>query len=70
MNEHILTGTECEFRDPSRDPAPNPCPDCKRTYLNGENITIMVPVPDGGQRIVWSGCVDCWLIRTQPRDLT
>jgi hypothetical protein len=57
MNEFRLT-------DPTREPAPTPCPDCGRAYLNGENVTLAVPAPGGGSRVAWSGCVDCWVRRT------
>lgn len=52
--------------DTTREPHKAPCPDCGRTYLNGENVTISVPAPDGGYRTPWSGCVDCWVKRTSP----
>lgn len=57
---------EFTLHDVRRAPHPTPCPDCGRTYLNGEGITWTVPDPDGGQRTVWSGCVDCWIRRTNP----
>lgn len=53
--------------DLARDPHPVPCPDCGRAYLNGENITVHAPTAEpNGTRVVWSGCVDCWVRRTDP----
>ena len=65
MTESSLMG-DFRLRDMSREPYPAPCPDCGRTYLNGENVTWQVPATDGGQRVVWSGCADCWVRRTNP----
>lgn len=46
---------------------PEPCTDCGRTYLQGENITWQVPTAEpNGHRVVWEGCVDCWIRRTNP----
>lgn len=52
--------------DTTRQPHSTPCPDCSRTYLNGENVTMTVPSSEGGYRVVWSGCCDCWIGRTSP----
>lgn len=51
--------------DVSRQPYPEPCPDCHRIHLNGEHIALNVPTTDG-TRVAWEGCVDCWVARTGP----
>lgn len=54
--------------DQSRNLYPKPCPDCGRSYLNGENVTWNVPMAESNSyRTVWTGCVDCWLKRTNPQ---
>ena len=63
MSEYIHV-ENMRLRDMSREPYPTPCPDCGRTYLNGEGISISVPAPENKTRIAWSGCIDCWLRRT------
>lgn len=55
------------LRDTQRDPHPEPCSDCGRTHLNGEHLEFRVVTAIPGEyRVVWEGCVDCWLIRTNP----
>lgn len=56
-----------KLTDPSREPHASPCPDCGRIYMNGENVRINVPDAAGGFRAAWSGCVDCWVLRTEPK---
>lgn len=53
--------------DPGRQPHPDPCSDCGRTYLRGEHVQVRVPIAEpGATRLAWSGCVDCWLKHTTP----
>jgi len=53
--------------DITRENFPTPCPDCHREHLNGEHVSFSVPTPEGGlSRIVWEGCADCWIRRTNP----
>lgn len=52
--------------DQSRETHPEPCGDCGRTHLKGEHVAVSVPTPDNDVRIVWWGCIDCWLRRTSP----
>ena len=54
------------LRDTSRDPHRDPCPDCGRTHMQGEHVVWTVPATEGGYRVVWSGCCDCWVRRTSP----
>ena len=58
------------IRDIGREPVSEPCPDCGRTYLQGERVTVTVPTPTIGYRDVWSGCCDCWVRRTDPAPFT
>ena len=51
-------------RMPERDP--DRCRDCGRVHLRGEHVSWEVPTPDGGHRVAWEGCCDCWLRRTDP----
>ena len=52
--------------DMTRENYPIPCPDCRREHLNGEHVAFSVPAPEGGTRIAWEGCADCWIRRTNP----
>lgn len=52
-----------KFSDPTTELKPDPCPDCKRTYVVAEAIQVRV---DGRPEPVWEGCVDCWVRRTSP----
>ena len=65
-NDENVIRHDFGFRDITREPHPEPCPDCHRVYLNGENVTITVPTRPLGTRVVWSGCADCWVKRTNP----
>lgn len=59
--------SKCVLRDTTRDPSPQPCPDCGRTHIQGEHIVWQVPtVEPYGYRVVWEGCADCWVRRTNP----
>jgi hypothetical protein len=66
INGSIMRTQTIKLSDISREPHPTPCGDCGRTYLNGENITWTVPTAPSGNRVVWSGCCDCWIRRTDP----
>lgn len=65
MSEHLAQ--EFVIRDTQRDPHPQPCGDCGRIHLQGEHLAfrVVTSVP-GEYRVVWEGCVDCWLLRTNP----
>ena len=66
----IVESSHLNLLDISYEPHPIPCSDCGRIYLNGENVTFNVPAGDGSQRTVWYGCVDCWILRTNPAKQT
>lgn len=66
LSPYISTDPNIIATDPTRWPHREPCPDCGRVYLNGENITWTVPTAPSGNRVVWSGCCDCWIRRTEP----
>lgn len=66
MNSVATNEVGLTLRDITREPQTEPCPDCGRTYLNGENVTMTVPGRGHRVRVVWSGCADCWVRRTNP----
>lgn len=49
-----------------RKPHPDPCRDCGRRHLRGEHVQWRVPTTEGGSRVAWEGCCDCWVRRTSP----
>lgn len=65
MSDHSINLT-----DVTRQPHPDPCPDCGQEHMNGEHISLTVPASDGGTRTVWEGCADCWAKRTDPKNVT
>lgn len=65
VSEHLTQGLV--LRDTWLDPHPEPCSDCGRTHLQGEHLALQVVTAVPGEyRVVWEGCVDCWLLRTNP----
>lgn len=67
MTIHSTIHSAVSLRDTSRDPYPDPCIDCGRAHLNGEHVVWSAPLAEPNQtRIVWQGCVDCFIRRTDP----
>lgn len=62
----ITDGPSYRLIDPRQEQHQAPCRDCGRTHLQGEHLAMIVPTPEGGTRVAWEGCVDCWIIRTSP----
>lgn len=51
----------------AREPHGKPCGDCGREHLNGEHVQWYVPTAEpNGRRLVWEGCIDCYVRRTDP----
>lgn len=63
MDALIQHSGNAAIRDTSKDMKPDPCPDCGRTYPAKESVQVNV---DGRSEPIWVGCIDCWIIRTNP----
>jgi len=65
-----LAVDDIDLTDSRVQPHPQPCQDCGRPHLNGEHVgftVTRVPTADdpATERMVWSGCADCWEKRTR-----
>lgn len=61
-NERFYANGDIRIRDTSKDLKPNPCPDCKKSYTVANSVSLNTD----DNRVVWAGCIDCWVIRTSP----
>lgn len=57
----LYDGNPLRLVDQTREPHQTPCIDCGRTHLQGEHV-MWRPI----DRLVWEGCADCWIKRTNP----
>ena len=68
--EHVASDNNAfQLHDISRDVHLSSCGDCGREHINGEHVVWTVPTNDNGAgstRIVWEGCADCYIRRTNP----
>ena len=60
--DNVRATASSALRDSSAEPHATPCRDCQQVHLQGNHIAMTAV----GGRVVWEGCSDCWVRRTDP----